>query len=189
MAFVYCITNLKTSTKYIGKTTDPERRWRGHKNASISGQRGRLYHAMRKFGLDLFTFQIVKEFTTETEAFSYEERLIQELKQAKVPLYNIAPGGMGGFAGTEESRKRLRQYWSDNARRAEMREKVNESYKQQHVRARVAKKLSEAQVLEIRKRFQDQDPSDFNEVGAEYGVSGGSIWQILRFKTWKFAGT
>jgi group I intron endonuclease len=65
MVGIYKITNKINGKAYIGQSTNIKRRWNVHKNASVNPN-GKcyeypLYRAMRKYGLDNFTFEVVEE--------------------------------------------------------------------------------------------------------------------------------
>lgn len=64
MAYIYKIENQINHKVYIGKTEyEPERRWNEHKaeakrNRSLNRA---LYRAMRKYGIENFSFEVIKE--------------------------------------------------------------------------------------------------------------------------------
>lgn len=188
LAIVYSITNTKTGTKYIGKTINPETRWDRHKKDAERGVKTHLYNSMRKYEISSFLFEIIKEFEKESDAFDFEEKHITELLQSGAKLYNVAPGGLGGFGGTQSSKEGLVKFYANHENRKNVSEKVNASYLRKDVRTRVAKKLTEEIVLEIREKYDNIDEIDFHQVGEIYNVSAETIWQVLRRKTWKHAG-
>lgn len=60
---IYKITNQKNGMVYIGSSSDVERRWRQHKEASIN-EKDHHYNyplmiAFREFGIDNFTFEVI----------------------------------------------------------------------------------------------------------------------------------
>lgn len=86
---IYRITNTVNSKFYIGKTnkTIQERFKRHCYNHKI--QNTYLYNAMRKYGTDKFTIEILEETSNGNEREIY---WIQELN----PHYNMTSGGDGG---------------------------------------------------------------------------------------------
>lgn len=86
---IYQITNVVNSKIYIGKTdkTIQERFQRHCYNHKT--QNTYLYKAMRKYGIDKFTIEILEETNNGSEREIY---WIQELK----PQYNMTLGGDGG---------------------------------------------------------------------------------------------
>ena len=82
---LYRITNALNGEFYVGKTQNPPKRWWQHKWNARNGVETHLYRAMRKYGVENFTFTLVD--TTLTE-----EQLIERDK----PHYNQTKGGDGG---------------------------------------------------------------------------------------------
>lgn len=81
MYSVYKITNMINQKKYIGSTICPQRRWREHinnaKNPNSSAYNYPLQCAFRKYGIDNFNFEILKDdFETQAEMTNYEQAMI-----------------------------------------------------------------------------------------------------------------
>lgn len=95
--YIYRISNSVNAKVYIGKTNNPVRRWREHKLDSISSG-SKLYRAMRKHGLDNFTFEIIYQFTDLTTAYIEEtEALFVQEYNSYCDGYNSTPGGGGNI--------------------------------------------------------------------------------------------
>ena len=59
---VYKITNLINGKVYIGQTVRSlEERYRGHIQRANKGYMGKLYPAMRKYGIDNFKPEVIEE--------------------------------------------------------------------------------------------------------------------------------
>ena len=59
---VYAITNIENNKTYIGISDNIFRRWRQHVfNASDTKLTSKLYQAMRKHGIENFTFRVLEE--------------------------------------------------------------------------------------------------------------------------------
>lgn len=62
---IYKITNLVNGKVYIGQSQNIERRFRNHKSIAFNnlatGYEYPLYKAMRKYGIENFTFEIIEE--------------------------------------------------------------------------------------------------------------------------------
>jgi group I intron endonuclease len=92
--FIYRIFNNVNGKVYIGKAKSCERRWAEHIRNVEQGRQHPLYDAIRKYGIENFTFEIVFE-TTEELVDAQEKKLIELL--SKYPDgYNLAEGGTGG---------------------------------------------------------------------------------------------
>lgn len=82
MFTVYKITNNINQKCYIGSSIRVEKRWKDHINTSQNPNSPRydypLYKAFRKYGVDNFTFEIIKDdFNSVEEMTDYEYQMIQ----------------------------------------------------------------------------------------------------------------
>jgi len=92
--FIYRVVNNINNKVYIGKSKDYNHRWLEHKNNAVRGKQHPLYDAIRKYGINNFTFEVLFE-TTEDLVDDQEKSLIEVL--SKYPIgYNLAEGGTGG---------------------------------------------------------------------------------------------
>lgn len=64
MIGIYKITNLINGKVYIGQSIDIIRRWRSHRT-SYQTEDKVLYRAMRKYGLENFSFEVIEECDRE----------------------------------------------------------------------------------------------------------------------------
>lgn len=81
MFTVYKITNQINQKAYIGSSVRVEKRWRDHKNTANNPNSDKynypLYCAFRKYGIENFTFDILRDdFETEIEMQNYEKEMI-----------------------------------------------------------------------------------------------------------------
>lgn len=108
-SYVYCITCLVNGKCYIGKTNDPERRWRDHCEPKASNAGGMLIHrAIKKHGPENFKFEVIAECESEDEAFEVEHRLITERGTSDLTKgYNLNEGGRGGRNPSELVRQKI----------------------------------------------------------------------------------
>jgi group I intron endonuclease len=90
------VTNLESGTIYVGKTKHPDSRWQGHLKAAVMGGVQPLYKAIRSYGAERFSFEVVEEFNTDEEAYDAETFYIVYLRFLGVRLYNLDEGGRGG---------------------------------------------------------------------------------------------
>ena len=102
--FIYKITNIQTQEFYVGQTIkNVEYRFRKHKEMSIRGGGYKLHNAMRKYGVENFTIEILDTATNLNELNEKEIHYIDTLK----PYYNILSGGQ--IRLTENSIEKMRQ--------------------------------------------------------------------------------
>lgn len=113
MGYIYKITNTITNKCYIGETkeSNPETRWKKHKNTIKNGVGcPALRDAVKKYGIEFFKFEILI-ICFDEDRYKYEIEYIKKYN-SKVPNgYNILDGGPGGsFQGkkhSEETKKRI----------------------------------------------------------------------------------
>jgi group I intron endonuclease len=97
MIGIYKITNLQTGMCYIGATVNVHARWAQHKsnaaNPTCKEYEKPLYIAMREYGIDNFSFEVLQECEIDE---------LQTLEQYWIALYNTVrtgynqtPGGVG----------------------------------------------------------------------------------------------
>lgn len=107
-SIVYTATNTTNGHRYIGITrlTLDQRRKAHFKEAKFGRQKhsSYFYNAIRFFGEEAFSFEVVKNCGSYKEAGLEEIRLIAETK----PEYNLSPGGDGliGYRPSAETRRR-----------------------------------------------------------------------------------
>ena len=96
MVGIYCITNLVNNKKYIGQSSEIERRWKEHiKEANKGSNKSILYQAIRKYGLENFKFKILEECNLEEldERERYWIKFYQTYPPNLEKGYNMSPGG------------------------------------------------------------------------------------------------
>ena len=115
---IYCYTNKINGKKYVGQTADFLKRYKEHINDSYNMNKKYGYNlpfhcAIRKYGIENFEIEILKENLKDYEEMDYWERYyIKEfdllVKNGKG--YNLSDGGGNGnkFAGkTEEEMQEI----------------------------------------------------------------------------------
>ena len=108
MFTIYKVTNEITNDFYIGFTTslNPEKRFERHKSNTLAGISFHLYSAMRKYGIENFTFSALEV----GENVEYGHKIAESLYIKWLrPKYNMTSGGDGviGYVYTEEARKKI----------------------------------------------------------------------------------
>ena len=97
MVSVYVITNTVSGSLYIGMTSMAlAKRFNSHKDMVRQGKKTPLYDAMRSYGKDNFRIDLYAELPTRAEAGALEAKLIVEKRETD-RIYNLAPGGSGGY--------------------------------------------------------------------------------------------
>ena len=70
--WIYKITNNINGKVYIGQSVNYKKRWNEHKNCAKNGYDSHLYFAMRKYGIENFTFKVI-DFVESKEQADYKE--------------------------------------------------------------------------------------------------------------------
>lgn len=98
MGYIYCITNLINSKKYVGKTTTTiDERWQEHCRDSKKErcEKRPLYDAFRKYGIENFKIEEI-EYIEDNKLLSKREIYwIKELQTFGHNGYNATEGGDG----------------------------------------------------------------------------------------------
>lgn len=103
---------------YIGQTIQEQKRKVAHKNNAKNGVQGYFYNAIRKYGFENFSYDVLIRIQSEDRHKVFTlldalERHYIKLYDSRNPNkgYNIAEGGEGskGFHHTEEHKQQLRE--------------------------------------------------------------------------------
>lgn len=96
---IYKITNLINGKKYIGKTNNWERRQKDHKRLAFKKEHKEenktLYKAIRKYGIEHFSFELIEKLEDYSIAGEKEKYWIKYYDSYKNG-YNESEGGDGG---------------------------------------------------------------------------------------------
>ena len=118
---IYKITNKINDRFYIG----------AHKTDNIDdgymGSGTYIIRAIKKYGLEMFTKEILHEFFSEDEMFNKEAEIVTEEFVSRNDTYNLKIGGLGGFSyinnnglspvGSPEHYIKYREAFIDNGRK------------------------------------------------------------------------
>jgi group I intron endonuclease len=109
---IYCIENKINGKRYIGESTDIEKRWKEHISKLNSGKHRNPYlqYSWNKYGGDSFRFFIIEE-CKEENLNSNEKLFIKEFSTMIPNGYNITEGGDGvfGYRHNEERRRKIKE--------------------------------------------------------------------------------
>ena len=91
---IYLITNTINGMQYVGQSVDMSQRWSQHKTAAKNiKETADLYQAMREYGIDNFTCEVIEECSKE----QLNEREIYWIDYYDTFYhgYNMTRGGQG----------------------------------------------------------------------------------------------
>jgi group I intron endonuclease len=95
--YIYKITNNINSKVYTGFTKHSTRRMAEHKKIhKFTKYKSALYNAMRLYGVENFTMEVIFCALDRDFAYEMEKKFIVELNSMCPNGYNIDPGGKGG---------------------------------------------------------------------------------------------
>lgn len=102
---VYKVTNSVNGKLYFGISVRPASRWSTHKNRANAGYISKLSAAIRKYGADAFSFEVIHWCESREDANELEHFFIEEVG-TRVSGYNIREGGDSG-SHSEESKIKI----------------------------------------------------------------------------------
>lgn len=108
--YVYVITNTANGKMYVGKSWNPGYRWNAHRYQARAGHSTLLHRAIRKYGSDSFSLEVVAGSRSEEDAFDVEKVFVERLRSNDPRYgYNRTAGGDGtrGLRVSEETRLKL----------------------------------------------------------------------------------
>lgn len=109
MPLIYLITCVPTGKYYVGQTFQTlEDRWSGHKSRAKSCRHnGHLQNAIRKYGPENFTIEVLTECSDE-QVNNLERLWIAVLDSANNEVgFNVTPGGENGFRMSPEHKRKI----------------------------------------------------------------------------------
>jgi len=173
---VYMATNAVNGKVYIGRTVGLLG-YRIGKHKHSSNKSGfYFYRAIRKYGWDVFEWEVLEQCDTEEELNDLEYHYIQQYRRFGKGVYNMTDGGdgMSGFVFSEESKQKMSKAHKGVFPSEETRKKLSDSQKGRVFSEESKQKMSISQkgkVLseETKKKLSD---SKRGEKHPNYGKRG-----------------
>lgn len=111
MSVIYRITNEITSKVYVGQTRNFTLRKAKHLCFARGKKNHPLYNAMRKYGLENFTFEVIEECTDDIVNEREMHWISYYNSCSPKKGYNLTEGGEGttGYSFTDEAKEKIRQ--------------------------------------------------------------------------------
>jgi group I intron endonuclease len=155
-SYVYVITNLVNGKQYVGKSNDPEDRFKAHLTGRSRTRHLHLSRAISKYGKDKFVLEIISQHPTEDDAFTAEHMLILEKQAAGVELYNANTGGKGGFRLSEEVKAKISKSHTGKTLSPETKQKLSAAAKKQFADPTQRENIS----VRNKERWKTMSPSE-----------------------------
>lgn len=116
MGAIYCYTNLVNQKKYIGQSIDPNQRYKAHKSAVYNEKsqeyNAPLHAAMRKYGFENFSYEILQE-TNDVDLLNEMEIFYISYYNTQIPNgYNILSGGRNALRGAMPVEVKKKLTWA-----------------------------------------------------------------------------
>ena len=172
MGYIYCITNLINSKKYIGKTsTTIEERWKEHCNDSQKERCNKrpLYDAFNKYGIENFKIEQIEEVKDNNLLNEREIYWIKELETYGSKGYNATSGGDGKI------------FYDHN----EIIELANLGYTMQQISSKM--ECSKDTIVKVLKSHGVKVRNGNAKLVAQYDLAGNYIqtfWGVLDAQEW-----
>lgn len=164
---IYCFTNKINGKKYIGQTTNLNRRISEHK--SRSGKDNLPFHnAINKYGFDNFEIEIlIEDIYLQEELDEYEKSFIKKFNTVNKKFgYNIAEGGAIGNPYKymseeqinickEKQSKKMHEVWNNKTEKEkqEIIKKISDSNKGKIISEETREKISKT----LKKKYENGD--------------------------------
>lgn len=179
--YVYLIRNAVNGKCYIGQTIkSPDRRINEHFQGR---RRSAIALAIKKHGAMNFTRHVLQVCDSQSEMDDAEVEWIQRLGTVAPGGYNIALGGKGQGAVSEEIRAKIARSKSGIARPDWVREKISNSASANVGEKSSNRKLTLEEVKFIRQCARDKSMTG-RQLASQLGVTEANISAIIRNKSW-----
>lgn len=194
--YIYKITNLVNQKLYIGQTVNPQDRWRDHTREARKEQPSMIvHHAMKKHGIDNFTFEVIETCDSQDEA-NYQEEWHIKISCSHVSTdggYNVSLGGSVA-PKTDEWKQALAENVKQKIANGTWHGAANSPYVKGHqpseaTRAKISasnkgkpahnKLFTDEQIIELKHQYYDLGMSS-RQLAKIYGVAKSAIMSNVR---------
>ena len=151
MGCIYCVTNIQNGKMYIGQAKNFHKRKTRHlysmnnKQKDFSSYNTYIHRAMRKYGIENFSWRILEDNVSD-DALAMLEMVYIDMFDTYNLGYNSTHGGEGsfGFRHTEENKQRIAESNRVRGVSEETKKKISESNKGKKKSDNFKKKLRES---------------------------------------------
>ena len=168
MCGIYKIQNLINGKIYIGQSVDIQYRFKNHKSESFNPKSNAydtaIHRAIRKYGVDNFSFDIIEE--CDQEKLREREIYWIDYYQSFGNGYNLTSGGEGV---PTVNIKHVQKLWDDGLAVKEIAQNIN---CQQHTVIRILESYEKYDKQESYKRGRENVRKKMNKPILQYDLSG-----------------
>lgn len=123
---MYAVTHKDSGKRYIGKSNNIAARWAAHRKDAKHSRGYAIHHAIRKYGLDAFDFEVLEFCDSDADALEAETYWIRWYDTMAPNGYNLTVGGEGGERSAE-TRRKLSEALKGKPKSKEHRRKLSEA--------------------------------------------------------------
>jgi group I intron endonuclease len=179
---IYKITNLLNNKVYIGQSWNIEKRWINHK---CSKTKDYFSRALKKYGTDNFTFEIIREIKegklTQILLDCLEEKYIKQFNSIdRSKGYNLRTGGNGGGKHSSETKNllsRINYERFSNPKEIEKLRKAHIGKKQSLITIEKRKKALKGRIVSDKTR-KKISKSNTGKVCSEEAKEKNRLWHL-----------
>lgn len=128
---IYCIENKVNGKKYIGMSTELNKRWSNHKSSLSNGTHinDHLQNSWNKYGKENFEFKILEDNIKEENLADREIYWIDFYDTFEGEGYNLTKGGesLNGYIFTEEHRMKISEALTGKTHTEESKRRMSEA--------------------------------------------------------------
>ncbi len=119
--YIYKITNTSDNKIYIGQTIqqNPKMRWYSHLAEARNGTRSHLYNSIRKYGVEIFTWEVIDSAVSIDELNDKEQYWLEQYKKSHT-VYNVRDAGNNKLHSNESKLKMQKSQRDAHARRRDV---------------------------------------------------------------------
>lgn len=175
---MYVAMNKLNRKRYVGKTEQGLQKRKGeHVSSAKKGSNLYFHNAIRKYGVEGFTWEVIYRATTEAELNQMEKNFIRMFKSTGKEFgYNLTHGGEGGIPN-ETTRAKLSAAQNGKNFTEETRAKLSAWQKGRKLTEVTKRKISEAHKGKENPRF---DPRIYALWHKDRGIVAGTKYDLCR---------
>lgn len=173
---LYKITSTATHKVYYGITRQSLiRRWNMHRHSSKNSTAA-LYNAIRKYGIETFTINLVWEFDSQADCGFAEQEMI---RTSKGNNYNMHRGGSTGFSMRDKTKLEQLQ-WKEHLSKARQGRKPAQGMKHTEENKQLFGEFGKLR-WDLYGRYPDEVLNyGFTEANKKFGISKTHYYRLRK---------